>query len=65
MSGDVEPLFALLLHAAPAHVLDQLRIDARPLHERLDDVGGQVLGTDVAEIPLSEDAGQPACERRR
>ena len=44
------------MHAAPAHVLDLFGGDAGALQQRLHDVRRQVLGTDVAEIPSSEDA---------
>ena len=64
--GDVEALLALLLDAAPAHVLDQLRVDPRPLHERLDDVGRQVLGRGRREsIPCPPTPARSGCGRRR
>ena len=50
--GDVEALLPLLLDAAPADVLDQMRVDPRPLDERPDDVRRQVLGADVAIVSL-------------
>ena len=34
IAGDVEPLLPLLLDASPAHVLDQVRVDPRPLDDR-------------------------------
>ena len=54
--GDVEALLPLLLDAAPADVLDQLRVDAGPLDQRPHGERREVFRPDVAKIPLSDDA---------
>jgi hypothetical protein len=50
--GHVVTLLALLLDAAPLHVLDQRAGDADALDQGLHQVGRQVIGPDVAKDAL-------------
>ena len=47
---DVESLFALLLHAAPADVFDRMRIDARARESGVHDVRGEVFGSHISKV---------------
>ena len=59
--GDVPVVLARLVGGAPVDVVDGVHVEIRAARdEGLEDVGGQVVGTDVGQRPLHLADGRPA-----
>ena len=59
LAPDVEALLPHLGDATPDHVLDQVGLGARPCHESLEDLGGEVDGMEPGQPAVAASNRRP------